>query len=916
MLGIFRNALSFGELAMPTWLDKLFKRKSSQELEDTHLEAFFTDVEDLQRLFQDLVTASSLRRRILVIHGIGGVGKSTLLRMFRLFCKRQSIPVGLIGAEEIKSTVDVMTSLAVDLAQDGVILTEFSSTFQRYRAIQGKVERKAKETDSKAFKLGKAASKGIVETAASIIPVVGPLVAALAGMGTEAFVDWLRGFLSKPEIDLYLDPVKPLTDDFLADVAKAAARRRLVLMLDTYERMDALDEWMRDWVKALHSNVLVVIAGRTFPGASWERAWPSWMAQAQVEELDPLIEDDLSTLVRRYYKMIRDEDPEPAQVEAVVRFARGLPLVATTAARLWASYGVKEFQAVKAQVVADLVDRLLEGVPGSLGRVVEAAATLRWFDRSVLRAMLDLDDAQYKELRRFPFVRPVMMGKLAVHDVIREIIDENIKTQDPECYQMWHERAAAYFETKMPDAGEDEWKHIAIELVYHKLRADIDGGAKLLLDLVRNAILFYKMDFCAQLFIEGEAIRIAQPYEGELVYLRASWLLFQNRWEEAEGLYNSLLEQPSIGEEFKLKIFLDLGRIYHYRKTVQEGIQLYKETLGAARKLGNTEFESRALALLAHSCIRVGRLDETFQYCSERLTLPEISRDTVTDGDIHRLLGEVYTVWGDLDNALYHFGKSLELLTQASNRGVTYTLRTLAELYQIKQEWQEAEEYFKQSLESAREFGDMYGEGRTLRKWAEFYLQRERLDKAEEFYRQGLEIAEELKHDYGKVEVFVGLSSVDMRKGSASAHDYLYKAERLALAHQFWDRLAQISFLQCIERLNKIRTIDSVQKSELTAIVLCFFDTLKNSLRYNHYLLDSNLKQIIELIIDPEMGVGSESAKFVLMSLAEYWESEELDDEPLTLVEQRNRKQEIGLGKPQLEVLRRISAAIEALEGS
>ena len=33
----------------------------------------------------------------------------------------------------------------------------------------------------------------------------------VSGMGAEALVDWLRGFLSKTDIDLLLDPTKRLT---------------------------------------------------------------------------------------------------------------------------------------------------------------------------------------------------------------------------------------------------------------------------------------------------------------------------------------------------------------------------------------------------------------------------------------------------------------------------------------------------------------------------------------------------------------------------------------------------------------------------------------------------------------------------------------------------------------------------------
>ncbi|HJW84035.1 MAG TPA: hypothetical protein VJ754_07000 [Anaerolineae bacterium] len=54
---------------------------------DKDLLTYFTDVEYLRDAFKQKVAAPTLTKRLLVIHGVGGVGKSSLLRMFRLHCK-------------------------------------------------------------------------------------------------------------------------------------------------------------------------------------------------------------------------------------------------------------------------------------------------------------------------------------------------------------------------------------------------------------------------------------------------------------------------------------------------------------------------------------------------------------------------------------------------------------------------------------------------------------------------------------------------------------------------------------------------------------------------------------------------------------------------------------------------------------
>src|SRR6266567_1334440 len=235
--------------------------------EDTDLERFYTDSEYALQIFEQLVNARSLPKRLLVIHGIGGVGKSTLLKMYMLSCRRQHIPAALVASEETPSPVDVLAGWAEDLSNSGVTLPTFQKTLNHYRAIQAKVEAEAKTTSQAASQLasnlGKTAAKTAITLAVSAIPFIGPVVGTLGGQSAEAFIDWLHGFLSKPDMKLYLDPAK-----------------RLVLMSDTYERMTALDDWMRELTRQLPQNVLLVIASRTVP--EWNRAWQEWMGKAEI----------------------------------------------------------------------------------------------------------------------------------------------------------------------------------------------------------------------------------------------------------------------------------------------------------------------------------------------------------------------------------------------------------------------------------------------------------------------------------------------------------------------------------------------------------------------------------------------------------------------------------------------------------
>lgn len=89
---------------------------------DRELQNYFTDVDHLREMFKQWLAAPALPKRLLIVHGVGGVGKSSLLRMFRLHCKSVGVPVALASGDEQKSALEVLTRWADDLKADGVAL--------------------------------------------------------------------------------------------------------------------------------------------------------------------------------------------------------------------------------------------------------------------------------------------------------------------------------------------------------------------------------------------------------------------------------------------------------------------------------------------------------------------------------------------------------------------------------------------------------------------------------------------------------------------------------------------------------------------------------------------------------------------------------------------------------------------------
>lgn len=725
---------------------------SSQQASTTEpqgVEAYFTDVEELQVLFKSMVAAPALTKRLLIIHGVGGTGKTSLLQMFRLHSKQVKVPVALASGDDAKSAVDVFyrktetgdeRGWVPDLKADGIALPTFAKTLEHYRAIQAKVDAQAKkDAGTRAMDIaGKVASKtaeaaGVAVIGAalgSLVPGIGTaagaaLGGALVGTSAEAFVDWLKTVLKlgKPDIDLLLDPAKKLSEDFLADLAKIAPKKRIVLMLDTYERMTALDDWAREIAQRLHPNVLLVIAGRALP--DWSKQWNKFMAKAQIEELKPMTKRVMHELVYRYYASMGGGQVDPAQVKEIIEFARGLPIAVNTAVYLLRKYQFKSFQAVRSEAIADLVAELRKGLPETMYPSLEAAATVRWFDQPILRAVTQQADVNtvYNELCRFPFARPRAEGFM-LHDTVRETMDENLKVQDPERHRELHERAAAYFEARLAKATGEEVERLGLERLYHLIISGDESKAITESQaLIDTALILYR-----RLFAESIMALLNQYLRQEqnrywIAYLKYRVNLFNPNIETQvtqAKILDKVLNEPDVEPRLRALIAIALveapgetnippgRRIDLLDKAIRSGQLLPQEVANCYRRLASLYGGK------GEWTIAVDTYTEVFHSYRAQLGLL---------GEIDALGGQSYTylLMGEWDNSARSAEEAVILARQVGGNVLASALKTLGWVYSYRGELERGLHAIEEALRLAQESQDEANVIRISRRLAEIY---------------------------------------------------------------------------------------------------------------------------------------------------------------------------------------------------
>ncbi len=277
---------------------------------------------------------------------------------------------------------------------------------------------------------------------------------------------------------LYLDTrnVDPTPEIFIASLQQqlklkpalhpsdywAETPGRHVVLLDTYELLRPLDDWLRDvFLPTLPENVLIVLAGRSHPKTGW-REDPAWQTLTHIIALD-----NLSPAESRTYLIGRAIPP--TEYENVLRFTHGHPLALSLVADLFANDINAHFQPEAASdIIGMLVERLVLGAPSLAYReALEASALVRVTTESLLSTLLDQPDVQdiFIWLRDLSLMD---MGPRGIfpHDLAREALAADVRWRKPVYYATLHGRARTYYLSQLSQLDNIEQQRLLLDYIF------------------------------------------------------------------------------------------------------------------------------------------------------------------------------------------------------------------------------------------------------------------------------------------------------------------------------------------------------------------------------------------------------------------------------------------------------------------
>jgi len=326
-------------------------------------------------------------------------------------------------------------------------------------------------------------------------------------------------------------------DEMLA--ALGATEQLQVILIDTYERLAPLDDWLREqFLPQLPGNVLVVFAGRQPLSPAW-RTDVGWQVHIHVLALR-----NLSPQEGQLY-LTRRQVPNEQQ-PAVLDFTHGHPLALSLVADVLALRPGSQFSpADEPDVIKTLLERFVQQVPGPAHRAaLEACAIVHLTNETLLREMVGVTDAHelFEWLRSLSFIESGRLG-IFPHDLAREALVADVRWRNPDWYAELHHRARAYYNRRLQQTRGEEHRRVLIEDIFlHRdnpairpffqhLSGELKAGESVFTDVAQPADI-------------STLVAMVEKHEGgEAAKMASYWLerqidgvqVFRNAKQEAVG---------------------------------------------------------------------------------------------------------------------------------------------------------------------------------------------------------------------------------------------------------------------------------------------------------------------------------------------------------------------------------------------
>jgi hypothetical protein len=317
-----------------------------------------------------------------------------------------------------------------------------------------------------------------------------------------------------------------------------AALQRTVILIDTYEALTPLDNWLRtNFLPQLPDTVLTVLAGRNPPDSAWQGD-AGWQDLVRVIPLRNLSQEESRAFLSKRGL--------PTDHQAgILQFTHGHPLALSLVAEVFSQRGhVGLHPEETPDVVKTLMERFVQQVPGPAHRAaLEACALVRITTEALLGEMLAMPSTGpasegvhelFEWLRGLSFIETSAEG-IFPHDLARETLAADLRWRNPDWYVELHNRARRYYTDRLSHTSGLAQQRMMLDTVFlHRENAVIRSFFDW---QTTGSMIPYAMEESDPPVLEE---MVARSEGSESARLAAHWFRrypeYVTVWRDAEGL--------------------------------------------------------------------------------------------------------------------------------------------------------------------------------------------------------------------------------------------------------------------------------------------------------------------------------------------------------------------------------------------
>ncbi|MFG3684498.1 tetratricopeptide repeat protein [Micromonospora chalcea] len=705
------------------------------------------------------------RHNVILYTGIGGMGKSSLLTMISNACVDIGIPVARIDVAEQAEPLVALVALSRQLGRR-VEFSRMRQQLERYRLLEGTLRASRSLDGGSLERLSRWAILGgeehrLVETESATT------------VDIAVAIERVYGTLSIDDARYYLDPLAELDAAFVADVNTALPPGPACIFVDTYEQVSVrLEQWLTGLARQLDQGVVLVLAGRTPLGRSWEAFGPV----AHTVELEEM------TIAEARQLFALHDITDESTVGHILALVGGLPLglkLCIEASQKGRVVSVNS--AVRGSVIEEITRSFILGVEPELRDLVELCATLHWFHRDMLvelRPGSDMD-LLFGRLSTLPFVRPHTRG-LAIHDRVRDFINDDMRRQRPLRSRDLNRIAADYFKRNRDLYVDLDHSTLNAEFVYHSVRADEKEGLRIGATIFNDAADSFQASACDLIYCAVRGLDLPEELRLWVDYFGGVTAKLFVDLAEAERLLRNVLDSPASHMDSQLRVYAGrwLAGSLWFSGSFKEVIRIATETRKLSAELvasGNpamVEYEHRAIETIGLARDRMGDFAEGVNIM---LQLTESSR-RVGDrrGEGWGLLSQGYFSWhsGDWDTAVRCLEGCLRIAREIkSDYMEVYPLGHLGLVHAALGQYdsrffESATEYLNECKRKALPADSREMDCKASQNLAQLYAFAGELDAAETHVMEAVKLAGQMAHPYYEADSRRILGEILLARGN------------------------------------------------------------------------------------------------------------------------------------------------------